>query len=130
MTYLATGLIVIWAAALVFLLGRAFNFSRMALNNPASDKPYWNDKDYLRYYVPFLLRRRSIFEFAAYYVLCLFPDFFRRRGIFGLAVNPAKLTKVGRQYQKKAIRAEWITVAWLIAGIMPVVWVCSCLLAS
>jgi hypothetical protein len=108
MIYLATGLIVVWVAGLLFLVGRAFNFSRLALNNPVSDKPYWDYSDYVRFYI----------------------HVFRRQSIFGLAVAPAKLTEAGKQYQEKAIRIEWIMLAWLAAGVVLIVWASSCFMAS
>ena len=107
MIYFAAGLIVVWAAGFLFLLGRAFDLGRRALNNPASNEPYWDDADYVRFYF----------------------RFFRRRSVLGLAVDSAKLTETGRQYQKRAIRAEWLTVTWAAIGIIPVVWACSYLMA-
>ena len=108
MTYLATGFVVVWTAGLLFLVGRAFNFSRLALNNIVPGKPYWDHSDYYRHY---------------------FSSIFRRRSIIGLAVDPESLTEVGRQYQKSAIRNERISLAWMAGGVVPLVWAVSYLMA-
>jgi hypothetical protein len=101
MSYLAIGLIVIWAAGFFFLLARGFNFARLALNNPASDKPYWEHADYARFY---------------------FDIFLQWKNFSGLWVDPAKLTEAGRHYQKKAIQTDWAAIAWLVAGGALIFW--------
>jgi hypothetical protein len=108
MIHLTTGLIVVWAAGFLFLLARAFNFVRLALNNPASDQPYWEYADYARFY---------------------FDVIFQWKHFFGLWVDPAKLTEVGRQYQKKAFWTEWAAIAWLVTGGL-IVWAFSSFMAT
>lgn len=92
MIYLATGLVIIWSTGFLFLLGQALNFDRLILNNLAPGKNYWESIIYFRN---------------------LFAGF---RLSHGISVDPANLTEIGRQYQKKAIRHQWIIFAWTIGG--------------
>jgi hypothetical protein len=101
MIYLATGLVIVWSAGLLFLVGRALNFSRLVLNNLAPGKSYWESANLFRFFLGF------------------------RFSIFGIAVDPTSLTEVGRQYQKRAIRNEWVTFTWGGVGMILIVWASS-----
>jgi hypothetical protein len=100
--YLAIGLIVVWSTGFVFLVARAFNFSRLVLNNLAPGKNYWESAKFFRFY---------------------FWGF--RLSLFGLAVEPESLTELGKQYQKRAIRNEWVTFAWGASGMILLAWASS-----
>jgi hypothetical protein len=102
MIYLATGLIVVWSVGLFFLVGRALNFTRLILNNVAPGTDYWGSTKFFR------------FNFLGFKLSWL-----------GTAIDPANLSEVGRQYQKKAIRNEWITFAWGIGGVILLAWASS-----
>jgi hypothetical protein len=99
MMYLATGLIVIWSAGILFLTGRALNFIRLVFNNLTPGKSNWSSTNFFSL---------SIVNFG-----------FR---IDVSAVDPASLTEVGRQYQKRAIRNERIMLVWALGGFVLFVW--------
>jgi hypothetical protein len=46
MTHLATGFIMIWIVGILFLTGRALNFTRLIYNNLAPGKNPWTFADY------------------------------------------------------------------------------------
>jgi heme/copper-type cytochrome/quinol oxidase subunit 3 len=107
MIYLAIGLIVVWSAGLLFFAGRALNFSRLVLNNLAPGKSYWKSANFVRF---------GFFGF--------------RLSFFGIAVDPASLTELGRQHQRRAIRNEWIAFAWGIGGFIFLIWASRYFMAS
>jgi len=88
MIYLATGLIVAWIAGLLLLLGRTLNFMRLLYNNLAPGKSHWDSREIFRFY---LLRFRFLTD--------------------ATAIDPASLSEIGRQHQRRAVRNDRILVA-------------------
>jgi len=99
MKNLAIGLIVVWGAGLLFLVGRAANFIRLVYNNVAPGKSHWD---------PGYILRKSLFR----------PYFLTD----ARAINPANLNDAGRQYRKEAIRNDWITLGWASGGFALIIW--------
>jgi hypothetical protein len=93
------GLIVAWSAGLLFLVGRALNFTRVVYNTIAPGKNYWKPEHIFRFY---------FFSFH-------FIDDAK-------ATDPAGLSETGRQYRNKAIRNERIVFARILGGFVPIVW--------
>ena len=94
MNYVANGLVIVWLVGLLFLVGYGLNLSRLVLNNLIPGRNYWDVANYFRL----------------------------RLSIFSMAVRPSDLTELGRQYQKRAVRVDWIMWAWMIGGFFLVVW--------
>src|ERR1700693_4590023 len=92
MTHLAISLVVAWSCGLLFLVGRSLNFMRLVYNNVAPGKR--DSRDFFRFY--FSMRFRFLTD--------------------ANEINPASLTEIGRQYQEKAIRNDWILLAWALGG--------------
>jgi hypothetical protein len=99
MKYVANGLVIVWLVGLLFLFGYGLNLSRLVLNNLIPGRTYWNAADYF-----------------------LWRSWRARLGIFSMAVRPADLTELGRQYHKRATRIDWIMGSWMIGGFFLVVW--------
>jgi hypothetical protein len=99
MTYIATGLVIVWGTGLLFLFGYGLNLSRLVLNNLIPGRNYWAVADY------FSLRYWRM-----------------RLAIFSMGVRSSDLTEPGRQYHKQAIRIERIVWAWMIGGFFLVAW--------
>jgi hypothetical protein len=102
MTYLAIGLVVLWCCGLLVLVGRALNFMRLVYNNLVPGKKDWGSGSFFRFF--FLS--------------------FRPRTLTS-AIDPAGLTEVGRQHQKRAIQNDWLILAWVIGGCVLLVWASS-----
>ena len=101
MTYLAISLVVAWSCGILFLAGRALNFSRLVYNNFASGKTLG------------------------------YPDYFRSNFLsFRFLtdanwINPENLTETGKQYRRKAIRNDRIMFAWALGGFVLFPWASS-----
>src|ERR1700732_4579108 len=102
MTYLAIGLVIVWCCGLLFLTGRALNFTRLIYNNRVPGKNDWGSGSFFHFYFFRLLPRT----------------------LTG-AIDPTSLTEVGRQYRKRAIRNEWIIFAWALGGFVLIAWASS-----
>jgi hypothetical protein len=89
MTHLATVLIVIWLAGLLFLIGQWMNYLRLVHNNLVPEMGYSN---YMR------------------------PGWWYRFGFRFSNVDPAQLTETGQTHLGGAIRMEAIMFAWMIGG--------------
>jgi hypothetical protein len=107
MSYLATGLIIAWGAGLLFLVGRALNFTRVVYNNISPGKNYWKPASIFRFY---------FFSFH-------FTEDMK-------ATDPASLTETGRDYREKVIRNDRIIFAWILAGFVLIVWASRYFMAS
>jgi hypothetical protein len=99
MTHLAIGLVVAWSCGLLFLAGRALNFTRLVYNNLVPGKNYCESRNLFRFY---FLSFRFLTD--------------------ARAIDPANLTEVGRQYRKRAIRNDRILLAWVLGGFVLLVW--------
>jgi len=99
MTHFATVLVVVWFAGLLFLAGRALNFTRLIYNDVAPGKNYWDARYVFRHY---FLRFRFLTD--------------------ARALAPASLTEAGRHYRKAAIRNDWIMLAWALGGLPLLMW--------
>jgi hypothetical protein len=102
MTYLAVSLVVAWCCGLVFLAGRTLNFIRLVYNNIAPGNNHWLPKNVFHFY---FLSFRFLTDAGA--------------------IDPANLTEVAKQYQKRAIRNDRILLAWALCGSVLLVWASS-----
>lgn len=94
MNGLQIGFVLIWVAGLVFLFARALNYSRLVLNNLAPGETCWEPSDF-----------RLFFSF-------------KRFRFFGNYVEPAHLTELGREYQKRVRQTDIIAYFWMLGGLV------------
>jgi len=95
MTYVTTGLIVVWLCGALLLIGRAVNFLRLVFNNLAPKSSSWTYANFLH--------------------VAILSNWFR---FDGALVDPESLTELGRQYQKSAIRNGRILLVWILVGFL------------
>jgi hypothetical protein len=100
MTYLAISLVVAWSCGLLFLAGRSLNFVRLVYNNLAPGKNSSESMDFFRFY---FLSFRFLTD--------------------ANAVDPAGLTEIGRQYQKRPILNGRLLLVWALSGFILLPWV-------
>ena len=88
MTYLATCLMIIWIAGLLYLAGRWMNDLRLVLNSLTPDA------------------RLADYTYSNYFGITIVAHW----------INPEKLTDAGRAYRKNAVWTERVLFAWTIGG--------------
>lgn len=101
MPYLAISFVAAWSCGLLFLVAPTLTFIRLIYNNflPGKTLGY---PDYLRFYV---LNRYFVTD--------------------ANGIRSKSLTEVGRLYREKAIRNDWILLAWALGGFVLLSWASS-----
>jgi hypothetical protein len=131
MGYILGSLFFIWVCGLLFLAGLLLNDVRVIYNNllpgtqPRIGEP-WRPRE-LRWWHAIALLPLSAADIVVVPAMFLIGRAFGHDRIsFRIAgVNPALLNETGLAQQKKAIRHEWITVAWAIGGVVLISWTSS-----
>ena len=88
--------VAVWFCGLIFFAARALNYTRLILNNLVPGKNYWDTASHVA--------DHSILH--------------TRFRIDAVSIDPALLTDLGQQYQKKGIRNNRIMFAWALGGFL------------
>ncbi len=124
MTYLAIGVVVVWLGGLLFLAGVHLNDLRLLHNNFAPGKRPTGDSLQLppaHIAVAALLSPLlDLVLSTAWLLSSRSTGRDRFRGHSG--VDRSQLTEAGRAYLEIAIRHERIFFAWMIGGVVPIIW--------
>ncbi|MGY4159017.1 hypothetical protein ACVINW_004859 [Bradyrhizobium sp. USDA 4461] len=93
MIYLAGSLVVLWFCGLIFFAGRGLNLTRRVLNNLAPGETYWGRGDV-----------KSITPVGGEF------------RIQATAIDPARLTELGKVYYRQARQNDRMMIGWGVGG--------------